>query len=181
LRAFASSGALVAGGSTITGSASRTGAAVSHDATGSLVASGSQLSGTASKPIVGGGGPGNTVQKKKRGWANERAQFELSHEVIKAKQVFEESTDETIQAIVEQIDDYTHEREQFEALQIEFALLQSRLYNDSSYSADLRQAALTLQEFIQDEQDAIDLLMLMEDFDARCVITATTQPFKVVS
>jgi predicted ATPase len=119
--------------------------------------------------------------KKKRGWANERAQFELSHEVIKAKQVFEESTDETIQAIVEKIDDYTHEREQFEALQIEFALLQSRLYNDSSYSADLRQAALTLQEFIQDEQDAIDLLMLMEDFDARCVITATTQPFKVVS
>jgi predicted ATPase len=131
----------------------------------------------ATQIVVKGGGS----SKKKRGWANERAQFELSHEVIKAKQVFEESTDETIQAIVEQIDDYAHEREQFAALQIEFALLQSCLYNDSSYSADLRQAALTLQEFIQDEQDAIDLLMLMEDFDARCVITATTQPFKVVS
>jgi hypothetical protein len=42
-------------------------------------------------------------------------------------------------------------------------------------AADMREAAQAVKQFLQDEQDAIDLLILSEDFDARCVISSITR------
>ena len=130
--------------------------------------------GNLSEVTLKGGGSG----KKSRGWANERALFDLSQEVQQALEVFEDSGDDVALSIVEKIEDYSQDIAQFEALKLEFEKLNSRQYNATQLGEDMQQAAITLQEFLQDEQDVIDLLILVEDFDARCIITAPTQPFK---
>ena len=138
---------------------------------------------TVSQLVEGGGGSGK--KSKSKGWANERRTLELSLEQRQAQETLARSDDKTVKKIVKRIQKFADigvddEIAEFAALQKEFAKLESK-FVDQQFSADLREAAQVLQEFVQDEQDAIDLLILAQDFDARCVIEATVRPFTVTS
>jgi hypothetical protein len=127
--------------------------------------------------ILGAGG-GATA---KGGWATERRRLELSIQQRQAQQTLAQSRDKVAKKIAKRIErfveaDFQDEIDEIVALQKEFAKLEARYNNSQQLSTDLRDATKVLQEFIQDEQDAIDLLMLVQEFDARCVIEATASP-----
>ena len=139
---------------------------------------------TISQVLQGGGGPGK--KGKSKGWANERRTLELSLEQRQAQETLARSDDKTVKKIVKRIQKFADigvddEIAEFAALQKEFAKLEAQYNNSEQLSTDLREAAQVLQDFIQDEQDAIDLLFLVQDFDARCIIQATVRPFNVAS
>lgn len=150
-----------------------------HDTSSDLVADGAIVSGFASIISLAptGGGPGNAQKGKSKGWANERRQFELSQQVQQAKQTLAKSEVKAARRLAAKLEDYTLEIVDFKKLQYEFAKLEAQYNNSEQMAADMREAAQAVKQFLQDEQDAIDLLILSEDFDARCVITATTKPF----
>lgn len=125
--------------------------------------------------FAGGGGTA------KGGWATERRRLELSIQQRQAQQTLAQSKDKVAKKIAKRIErfveaDFQDEIDEIVALQKEFAKLEARYNNSQQLSTDLRDATKVLQEFIQDEQDAIDLLMLVQEFDARCVIEATASP-----
>ncbi len=127
---------------------------------------------------VQGAGGGATA---KGGWATERRRLELSIQQRQAQQTLAQSKDKVAKKIAKRIErfveaDFQDEIDEIVALQKEFAKLEARYNNSQQLSTDLRDATKVLQEFIQDEQDAIDLLMLVQEFDARCVIEATASP-----
>ena len=138
---------------------------------------------TVSQLVEGGGGSGK--KSKSKGWANERRVLELSLEQQEAQETLAKSDNKAVKKIAKRIQKFVDvgvedEIAEFDALQKEFAKLESK-FVEQQLSADLREAAQVLQEFVQDEQDAIDLLILAQDFDARCVIEATVRPFTVTS
>lgn len=138
---------------------------------------------TVSQVVQGGGGPGKKGTSK--GWANERRILELSLEQQEAQETLTKSDNKNVKKIAKRIQKFVDvgvedEIAEFAALQKEFAKLETK-YIEQQLSADLVQAAQVLQEFVQDEQDAIDLLLLVQDFDARCVIEATVRPFTATS
>jgi hypothetical protein len=122
-----------------------------------------------------GGGPGNAQKGKRKGWANERRQFELSQQVQEAKQTLAKSEVKAARRLAAKLEDYTLEIVDFKKLQYEFAKLEAQYNNSEQMAADMREAAQAVKQFLQDEQDAIDLLILSEDFDARCVISSITR------
>ena len=128
--------------------------------------------------ILGAGGGGASGQG---GWTTERRRLELSIQQRQAQQTLAQSKDKVAKKVAKRIErfveaDYQDEIDEIAALQKEFAKLEARYNNSQQLSTDLREATKVLQEFIQDEQDAIDLLMLVQEFDARCVIEATASP-----
>ncbi len=128
--------------------------------------------------VVAGGGSGNAQQKgRRKGWANERALFELSQQVQEAHQTLAKSEVKAARRLAAKIEDYSAEVIDLRALQIEFAKLEAQYNNMQQMAADMREAAQTVKQFMQDEQDAIDLLFMLEDYDARCVIAVTAKPF----
>ena len=138
---------------------------------------------TVSQVIEGGGGPGK--KGKSKGWANERRILELSLEQQEAQETLAKSDNKAVKKIAKRIRKFADvgvddEIAEFAALQKEFDRLESE-FAKQQLSADIQEAARVLQEFVQDEQDAIDLLLLVQDFDARCVIEATVRPFTVTS
>ena len=138
---------------------------------------------TVSQVVQGGGGPGK--KGKSKGWANERRVLELSLEQQEAQETLAKSDNKAVKKIAKRIQKFVDvgvddEIAEFAALQKEFVKLETK-YKEQQLTADLVQAAQVLQEFIQDEQDAIDLLLLVQDFDARCVIEATVRPFTATS
>lgn len=127
--------------------------------------------------ILGAGGGGASAG----GWVTERRRLELSIQQRQAQQTLAQSKDKVAKKIAKRIErfveaDFQDEIDEIVALQKEFAKLEARYNNSQQLSTDLRDATKVLQEFIQDEQDAIDLLMLVQEFDARCVIEATASP-----
>lgn len=133
---------------------------------------------------VGAGAEGGGPSAK--GWAIERRKFELSIQQRQAQRTLAQSNDKLAKKVAKRIErfveaDFQDEIDEIVALQKAFAKLEARYNNSQQLSTDLREAARVLQEFIQDEQDAIDLLLLVQDFDARCVIQATVQPLNVAS
>lgn len=58
--------------------------------------------------------------------------------------------------------------------------LSTEYESKSEMDAKLREAAQVMQQFLQDERDIVDLLLVLDDFDAKCVIAATTEPFNSV-
>jgi hypothetical protein len=124
--------------------------------------------------VQGAGGGGPSVG----GWAAERRRLELSLEQRQAQQTLAQSKDKIAKKVAKRIErfveaNYQDEIDEIAALQKEFAKLEARYNNSQQLSTDLRDATMVLQEFIQDEQDAINLLMLVQEFDARRVIEAT--------
>ena len=127
--------------------------------------------------VQGAGGGGASAG----GWATERRRLELSIQQRQAQQTLAQSKDKIAKKVAKRIErfveaNYQDEIDEIAALQKEFAKLEARYNNSQQLSTDLRDATRVLQEFIQDEQDAIDLLMLVQEFDARCVIEATASP-----
>ena len=138
---------------------------------------------TISQIVQGGGGPGR--KSKSKGWANERRVLELSLEQQEAQETLAKSDNRAVKKIAKRIQKFADigvedEIAEFAALQKEFDRLEFN-FTKQQLSADIQEAARVLQEFVQDEQDAIDLLLLVQDFDARCVIEATVRPFTATS
>jgi hypothetical protein len=186
-RAHDAAAVLAGPGAIIVGSALRVSgySGTIHDTSGALIGQQSIIVGDATliDPPRGGGGPGNAqavVRNRKRGWANERAQFELSQEVQTAQQTLEQSPNKIARRIAKKVKDYSQEVAQLEQLQKDFAKLQAEYESKSEMDAELREAAQIMQQFLQDEQDIVDLLLVLDDFDAKCVIAATTEPFNSV-
>lgn len=178
LRAFDSSGTLTGQGAVVEGDADHEPQSLAHIASGALVGDGAEMGGDAERSgseQPTGGGPGNAQKGKRKGWANERRQFELSQQVQEAKQTLAKSEVKAARRLAAKLEDYTLEIVDFKKLQYEFAKLEAQYNNSEQMAADMREASQAVKQFLQDEQDAIDLLILSEDFDARCVISSITR------
>ena len=130
---------------------------------------------------LGGGGPS-------KGWSVERQRLELSLEQRSAVETLSKSKNKTVKRIAKRLDRYITAQLDIDAelaeiarLEVEFAKLETLHNNRAQLDNDLREAARIMQEFVQDEQDAITLLMLTDDFDTRCVIEATVGPLNLAS
>jgi hypothetical protein len=128
-----------------------------------------------------GGGPS-------KGWSAERQRLELSLEQKSAVETLAKSKNKTVKRISKRLDRYITAQLDIDAelaeiakLEVEFAKLESLHNNQAQLGNDLREAARIMQEFVQDEQDAVTLLMMTDDFDARCVIEATVRPLNLAS
>lgn len=133
-------------------------------------------------PLTGGGGPGNAVsiqRRKPRGWANERAQFELSQEVQRAQATLAQSPVKAANKVARKLADYTNDIVDLYQLQQSVARLTAEHQNKIEKDRDLREAAQVMTQFLQDEQDAIDLLVALDQFDACCVIAVTAEPLVI--
>lgn len=134
--------------------------------------------------LVGGGGgedhsrtgPINPKRKvRKHGFANERAQQEaaLIARFAKPVDVLTDSDLPAARKTAKRLDAYLNDKGTADALQKQLDRLQAQLSvkatNDKNLNQrdeELRVAAAEIQEFLADEQDAIDLLMLVEQNDA---------------
>lgn len=133
--------------------------------------------------IVGAGGGGMS-----KGWAAERRRLELSLEQRQATQTLAKSKNKVAKRVAKRIEQYVAaeidaqaEIEQIARLQVEIAKLEALHDNRKQFNQEMREAAQILKDFVQDEQDAITLLMLVDDFDTRCVIEATAGPLNLAS
>lgn len=111
------------------------------------------------QPSTGGGGAG-------RGWSRERELLELSLEMRQAAQVMRQSKRPQAKALARKLADYTAERVDLAALEREYRELLRRV-SKADMDADLRSAALVMEAFIRDENDALVALALSLDMDAR--------------
>jgi hypothetical protein len=179
-RAHAAAGVLAGPGAIIVGSALRIGAPVTHDTSGALIGQQSVIVGDATliDPPRGGGGPGNAqavVRNRKRGWANERAQFEQSQQIRDITQTLEQSDQPQAQRIARKLADYTGEIAQIESLQRELAKLEaaqrSRLAQ-TEMEREVQAAAAELQSILRDDEDVADALMALHEYEARLLVVA---------
>jgi len=119
---------------------------------------------------TGGGGSGN--QKRRKGWANERAALEQSLTLRQAQSVLREVKKPEAIKLAQKINAYEIGNIDLEALRIENALLQARLQNKQEFQEEMQAAQKAIQEYIQDEQEAIDALMLSVEMDSDLVLKA---------
>ena len=117
---------------------------------------------------TGGGGSGN--QKRRKGWANEKAALEQSLTLRQAQSVLREVKKPEATKLAQKINAYEIGNIDLEALRIENALLQARLQNKQEFQEEMQAAQKAIQEYIQDEQDAIDALMLSVEMDSDLVL-----------
>lgn len=113
------------------------------------------------QPSTGGGGGG-------RGWARERELLDLSLEVRQAQATLRKSARPQAKAVARKLADYAAERATLESLQSEYRELLRRV-SKAQMDADLRQAAEALEVFIRDEREALVMLGLSLDMDARLI------------
>ena len=121
-----------------------------------------------SEQIEGGGGSGKT--QKKRGWANERAALEQSLTLRQAQTVLREVKKPEAVKLAQKINAYEVGNIDLESLRIENAQLQARLQIKQEYQAEMQLAQQAIQAYIEDEQDAIDALMLSVDMDTDIIL-----------
>lgn len=140
--------------------------------------------------LVGGGGgedhsrtgPINPKRKvRKHGFANERAQQEAALQARFAKPV-EALTDSKLPSArktARRLDDYINDRgtadalqKQLDRLQVQLSVKASNDDNQNQLNEALKAAAAEIQEFLDDERDAIDLLMLVERNEAALLFQA---------
>ena len=118
--------------------------------------------------IEGGGGSGKT--QKKRGWANERAALEQSLTLRQAQTVLREVKKPEAVKLAQKINAYEVGNIDLESLRIENAQLQARLQIKQEYQAEMQLAQQAIQAYIEDEQDAIDALMLSVEMDTDIIL-----------
>jgi ABC-type phosphate transport system auxiliary subunit len=121
-----------------------------------------------SEQIEGGGGSGKT--QKKRGWANERAALEQSLTLRQAQTVLREVKKPEAVKLAQKINAYEVGNIDLESLRIENAQLQARLQVKEEYQAEMQLAQQAIQAYIEDEQDAIDALMLSVEMDTDIIL-----------
>jgi hypothetical protein len=115
----------------------------------------------------GGGSPGK--RKKFRGWANERAAFERSLTLRQAQSVLREIKKPETVKLAQKINAYEIGNIDLEALRIENAELQARLQVKQEFQAEMQAAQQAIQSYIEDEQEAIDVLMLSVEMDTNII------------
>ena len=116
----------------------------------------------------GGGGSGKS--RRQRGWANERAALEQSLTLRQAQSVLREVKKPEAVKLAQKINAYEVGNIDLEALRIENAQLQARLQVKQEYQAEMQLAQQAIQAYIEDEQDAIDALMLSVEMDSDLVL-----------
>jgi ABC-type phosphate transport system auxiliary subunit len=121
-----------------------------------------------SEQVQGGGGSGKS--RKQRGWANERAALEQSLTLREAQSVLREVKKPEAVKLAQKINAYEVGNINLEALRIENAQLQARLQVKQEYQAEMQLAQQAIQAYIEDEQDAIDALMLSVEMDSDLVL-----------
>jgi ABC-type phosphate transport system auxiliary subunit len=121
-----------------------------------------------SEQVQGGGGSGKT--QKKRGWANERAALEQSLTLRQAQTVLREVKKPEAVKLAQKINAYELGNIDLESLRIENAQLQARLQIKQEYQAEMQLAQQAIQAYIEDEQDAIDALILSVDMDSDIIL-----------
>jgi ABC-type phosphate transport system auxiliary subunit len=121
-----------------------------------------------SEQVQGGGGSGKT--QKKRGWANERAALEQSLTLRQAQTVLREVKKPEAVKLAQKINAYEVGNIDLESLRIENAQLQARLQVKEEYQAEMQLAQQAIQAYIEDEQDAIDALMLSVEMDTDIIL-----------
>jgi ABC-type phosphate transport system auxiliary subunit len=121
-----------------------------------------------SEQVQGGGGSGKT--QKKRGWANERAALEQSLTLRQAQTVLREVKKPEAVKLAQKINAYEVGNIDLESLRIENAQLQARLQVKEEYQAEMQLAQQAIQAYIEDEQDAIDALMLSVEMDSDIIL-----------
>jgi ABC-type phosphate transport system auxiliary subunit len=126
-----------------------------------------------SEQVQGGGGSGKT--QKKRGWANERAALEQSLTLRQAQTVLREVKKPEAVKLAQKINAYEVGNIDLESLRIENAQLQARLQVKEEYQAEMQLAQQAIQAYIEDEQDAIDALMLSVEMDTDIILNTMVQ------
>ena len=113
------------------------------------------------KPETGGGGSG--------GWGRERAVLEWSIRERMAQQTLQKSQSKPARRIAQAMQDYISERIAFDELRLRTVALARQLERHQGLAADLRQAARDIRQFIEDEQDALDAILLADAHDAEVI------------
>jgi len=149
-------------------------------------------SATVSQPgvqLVGGGGGEDSsstkakrTKRKKTGFANERAMLEAAlsaKQVAKNVDVLNTSSLAVAKKTARTLDAYLNEKGTSDALQrqldkllIQLSVQGSNDQNDNSLNEDLKVAANEIQQFLDDEQEAIEILLLDQENDNALLLMA---------
>ena len=113
-----------------------------------------------------GGGPGRS--RKGKGWANERAAFEQS--LRQAQTTLRKTQKPEAVKLAQKINAYEVGTIDLDALRVENAQLQARLQVKQEHEAEMQAAQQAIQAYIEDEQDAIDALMLSVAMDQDLIL-----------
>jgi len=120
---------------------------------------------------VGGGGPGGN-----KGWANERARLEarfaLPQEIEAARAVLADSDRPVVKRAAKKIYDYSQDLIAIGTLERELGRLDREITTRQNLSDDIQAAAAIMRQYLQDEQDALDLLLLTTEQDAAELLAA---------
>lgn len=154
---MATSGALTGPGSTLSGSASRSGAAVNHATAGALVGPGAELRGAASGGIqLLGGGPGGPSKYREKGSAWERLLSPPMRERVEALEP--EVAEVLVEAVVAQAPRADEARDDARE-EMQRALAQAGLAWRDAY-VEIYTELLAERRQQQDEEDAAIALVV---------------------
>jgi hypothetical protein len=117
-----------------------------------------------------GGGPGKA--RRGKGWANERAAFEQSLTLRQAQATLRKTQKPEAVKLARKINAYEVGNIDLEALRVENAQLQARLQAKQEFEAEMQAAQQAIQAYIEDEQDAIDALMLSVEMDSGIILNS---------
>jgi hypothetical protein len=116
----------------------------------------------------GGGGSGG--KRRKKGWANERAAQEQS--LRQAQIALRQTQNPESIKLAQKVNAYEIGNIDLDALRIENAQLQARLDSVQEFRAEMQNAQKIIQTYIEDEQEAIDVLMLSVEMDVNIVLSS---------
>jgi hypothetical protein len=140
--------------------------------------------------LGGGGGEASSSSKpaklkskrKVKGFPNERAQFEAALSVNRVEEsvnVLSESKLSAAKKTAKSLNSYLNEkgtadalRKQLNELQIQLSVKAANDQNDLTFNADLQAAADEVQRFLDEEQEAIEILLLDAQEDDRLLLLA---------
>jgi len=128
--------------------------------------------GLRAEPVeIGGGGPGGN-----KGWANERAKLEarfaLPQEIEAARAVLADSDRPVVKRAAKKIYDYSQDLIAIGTLESELNRLDRDITTRQNLSEDIQSAAAIMRQYLQDEQDALDLLIVKSQQDAAELLAA---------
>jgi uncharacterized tellurite resistance protein B-like protein len=109
----------------------------------------------------GGGGSGG--KRRKKGWANERAALEQS--LRQAQSSLRKTNKPEAVKLAQKINAYEVGGIDLDALRIENAQLQARIQVKEEFQVEMQKAQDIIQAYIEDEQEAIDTLILSLEMD----------------
>ncbi len=122
--------------------------------------------------LAAGGGPGKT---SKRGWANERARFEeslrteeVAEQVKAAQRVLKKAQSESAQRLGELVTEYEAARASLDELREQVA----RIERESRLREEVEVATKVVEIFAREEEDLLAILEIIDEMDARALVTA---------